>query len=139
MTRQEENVAHAHRLVEAFQRGDLEGLLALLDPEVEIFASPELANAGRFHGREGYLQWSREWFEAWDDFHVEAKAIEPVGEHHVLTSVHQRGRGKGSGVEVEMEACYMGEVHDGLATRLHLYPTREQALEAARGGDPGGA
>jgi ketosteroid isomerase-like protein len=132
MNSQQESVSHARSMLEAFQRGDVEALLELLDPEVEVYSPPQLANGGRFHGREGYLRWSTEWFEAWDEFEVEATAIEPVGEHHVLTSVQQRGRGKGSGVVVEMEACYMGEVHDGLATRFHLYQTREEALEAAR-------
>jgi ketosteroid isomerase-like protein len=135
----EESVAHAEAILDAFQRGDIEALLELLDPEVEIFSAPALANAGYFHGREGYLQWSRDWFEAWDEFAVEAVSIEPVGEHHVLTFVHQRGRGKGSGVEVEMEACYMGEIHGGQATRFHLYPNLEQAREAALAGERSGA
>jgi len=47
----------------------------------------------------------------------------------------QRGKGKGSGVEVEMRVCYMLEYRDGLATRVHLYADREQALEAARAGE----
>jgi ketosteroid isomerase-like protein len=135
----EENRTHAREMLEAFQRGDQEALLELLDPEVEVYSPPQLANAGSFHGREGYLEWSREWFDAWEHFEVDARSIEAVGEHHVLTTVQQRGRGKGSGIEVEMEACYMGEVHDGRATRFHLYQTREDALAAAREGEAGRA
>jgi hypothetical protein len=48
---------------------------------------------------------------------------------------HQRGVGKGSGVEVEMDACYMIEVENGLVTRFHFYGTREQAVETARAGE----
>ena len=132
----EGSVAHARELLAAFERGDIEALLGLLDPEVEIYSPPPLANAGTFHGRDGYLEWSREWFDAWENFEIEATSIEAVGEYHVLTSVRQRGRGKGSGIEIEMEAHYLGEVRDGLAVRFHLYPTREQALEAARQREP---
>jgi ketosteroid isomerase-like protein len=131
----EESLAHAREQLAAFERGDLEAVLELLHPEVEIYSPPELANSGTFHGREGYLEWSQEWFDAWDEFEIEATSIEAVGEHHVLTSVRQRGRGKGSGIEVTMDACYMGEIHDGRATRFHLYPTREKALAAAEGGE----
>jgi ketosteroid isomerase-like protein len=131
----EESLAHARDQLAAFERGDLEAVLELLHPEVEIYSPPQLANSGTFHGREGYLEWSREWFDAWEEFEIEATSIEAVGEHHVLTSVRQRGRGKGSGIEIEMQACYMGEIHDGQATRFHLYPTREQALAAATEGE----
>jgi hypothetical protein len=40
-------------------------------------------------------------------------------------------------VEVEMRACYMADIHDGMATRFHLYPDREKALQAAREGESG--
>jgi ketosteroid isomerase-like protein len=133
----EESLAHARAQLDAFERGDVERLLELMHPEVEIYSPPDLANGGTFHGREGYLEWSREWFDVWEEFQIEATEIEAVGENHVLTTVRQRGRGKGSGIEIEMEACYMGEIHDGQATRLHLYPTREQALAAAEEGESG--
>jgi ketosteroid isomerase-like protein len=134
----EESLAHARDLLAAFEGGDLEGLLALLDPEIEVFSPRELANGGTFHGHEGYLEWTKEWFDAWEEFEIEATSIEAVGEHHVLTEVRQRGRGKGSGIEIDMTACYMGEVHGGRATRLHLYPSREQALAAAKEGESAG-
>jgi hypothetical protein len=37
-----------------------------------------------------------------------------------------------------MRVYYMLEHHDGLATRLHLYADRGQALEAAREGESAG-
>lgn len=134
-----DNVAFTRELLAAFRRGDVEGFLALLDPEVDVFNSPELANPGRFTGREGYLRWSTEWLDVWETFVVEPEAVQPVGEHHVVMPVRQHGKGKDSGVEVEMRACYMVEIHDGKATRFHLYPNREQALEAAREGESGPA
>ena len=132
---EQQNAAHARELLEAFRRGDIEAVLALFDPRVEIFSSPELANPGRFVGREGYLEWSAQWLDVWETFEIEEEAIEPIGSHHVLVSVRQHGKGKDSGVEVEMRACYMAEVHNGMATRFHLYPNRDKALEAAREGE----
>jgi len=70
-----------------------------------------------FTGRDDYLPWASRWLDAWETFALEAEAIEPVGEHHVLTTALQRGVGKGSGVEVEMRVYYLTEYRDGLATR----------------------
>ncbi len=133
----EQNVAHAQAMLDAFRRRDIEELLAMLDPEVEIFSSPELANPGTFSGREGYLRWIEDWLDVWEEFEIEPEAIEPVGSDHVVISVRQHGRGKDSGIEVEMRACYMAEFHDGKVMRFQLHPDRERALEAAREGESG--
>jgi uncharacterized protein len=135
MSSPEENVARVLEGAEAFERGDVPAFLELLDPEVEIYSTPELANPGTFHGREGYLRWSSEWFDAWDDFRVEIESAEAVGERHVVAQVRQLGRGKGSGVEVEMRAAYMWELRDGRAVRMQLHAGREEAVAAARAGE----
>ncbi len=135
MSEAEQNVELARRAIDAFQAGDVESFLALMDPDVEVFSDPELPNSGTFRGHEGYMRWTMEWLDAWDDFRIEAQEFEPVGDRHVLIAVLQRGRGKGSGVEVEMRAWYMAEFRDGAAVRMHLYSTREQAFEAARAGE----
>jgi ketosteroid isomerase-like protein len=135
MSSAEENVARVLEGADAFQRGDVEAFLELLDPEVEIYSTPELANPGTFHGREGYLRWSSEWFDAWEDFRVVIEAVQPVGERHVVAAVRQLGRGKGSGIEVEMRAAYMWELRGGKAVRLQLHPGLEGAVAAARAGE----
>jgi ketosteroid isomerase-like protein len=137
MSSQEENVAAAEDGLGAFQRGDLEGFLAFLDPEVEIVSPPDLPNPVHTSGHEGYLQWVGRWLEAWESFDVEAETYEPIGERHVLIHVVQRGVGKGSGAKVEMPIVYMLELSGGRATRMHLYLDREQALQAAREAESG--
>jgi ketosteroid isomerase-like protein len=137
MSSPEENVALSRAATEAFGRGDIDAFLATLDPEVEIFSTPELPNPGRFVGREGWIEWTSQWFDAWADFEVDVEKYEPVGQHHVLLTARQRAKGAGSGVPVEMLVYYLAEYRDGLATRFHLYATREQALEVARTGEAG--
>lgn len=137
MNEPEQNVAHTQALLDAFRRRDIEDLLGMLDPEVEIFSSPELANPGKFKGRDGYLRWIGEWLDAWETFEIEPEAIEPIGRFHVLIPVRQHGKGKDSGIEVEMRVCYVAEFHDGKVTRFQLHPDRERALEAVRWEEPG--
>jgi ketosteroid isomerase-like protein len=137
MSEQDRNLAIAREGLEAFQRGDVETFLSLLDPDVEIFSPPELPNPAQFRGRDGYLPWASQWLDAWETFELEAEGLEPVGEHHVLMTTVQRGIGKGSGVEVEMRVYYMAEYRNGLATRVHLYADREKAMKAARAQEKG--
>jgi ketosteroid isomerase-like protein len=126
----DDNVRLAQEGFDAFNRGDVDAVLAMLDPEVEVFASADFPNSGTFHGREGYLRWVGEWLEAWDRFEIEVLEIEPVGDAHVISLVHQRGRGRGSGIEVTQDVAFMWEVQDARAVRLHLYPDRDAALAA---------
>jgi ketosteroid isomerase-like protein len=135
MSEQERNLEIAREGLDDFRRGDIEAFLNKLDPEVEVYSPPDRANPAHFRGRQGFLDWTSAWLDAWESFELEPEAFEPVGKHHVLITIMQRGRGKGSGVEVEMPAYYMAEYHDGMATRLHLYPDRQQALDAARAGE----
>ena len=123
----------ARRAFEAFDRGEGEVVLEMMDPEIEVYSPPELANSGTFHGREGYIRWVTDWLEAWDDFNAGTKydEIEAIGERHVLVPVHQTAVGRGSGVPVELDLCFMGEVGSERWVALHLYPTAEEAREVA--------
>src|SRR5919204_5305608 len=107
MSRREENLALAHQGVEAFQRGDLEFILRVFHPDVEIFSPPELPNPVDARGRDAYLRWVNSWLDAWEVYEIEAKAFDAIDDHHVVVQAHQRGVGKGSGIEVEMRVYYM--------------------------------
>ncbi len=130
-SRQEENAELVHRGVDAYNRGDIETVLHLLDADIEVHTAPGLINAGTYRGHDGFLQWATQWVEAWEEFRIEVESIEPVGDDLVVAGIRQLGRGAGSGVEVEMRLAQLYEVHDGKATRFHLYPDRKAALDAA--------
>lgn len=129
--RRHQNVEVVRRAVEAFQRGNLEGVVAAAREDFEIFLPRNLPNSGRYLGRDGYFTWLGQWLEAWDDFTVEIADMHPVGERHVVASMRQSGLGKGSGIPVEMEIAYMWEVRDGRLAAMHLYPSHDEALRVA--------
>jgi ketosteroid isomerase-like protein len=54
----------ARRSIDAYSRGDVEALLEQLDEEIEVYTPPELPNAGRYRGHQGFLQWLGQWDEA---------------------------------------------------------------------------
>src|SRR6266487_5690026 len=131
MASQAENVARVQEGLDAFNRGDVESVLALLADEVEIFSSPELANPGSYRGHEGYLRWVGQWLDAWDELELELQRMEAVGERHVIAEVRQVARGRGSGIAVDMLVTFMWELDDEAMTALHLYPTWDVARKVA--------
>jgi ketosteroid isomerase-like protein len=126
----ERNVAIARNAIEAFNRGDVDAVLALAAPDVEVYAPPDSPNPGRYVGYDGYLQWSEQWLEAWETFTLDILEIEAVDDRHVVAVVRQNGRGRLSGLEVTMAGTHLYEIDaDGKIVRFQLYDERERALE----------
>jgi len=130
---QQRNVELTRLGFEAYNAGDHEAVAALLHPDVELHADHELLNSGDYRGREGFMEWSAEWLEAWEEFRIEARSVETLGEHCVLVDSHQLARGAGSGIDVEMDVFWAFEVQDGNLLRMHIYASRDRALKAIQG------
>ncbi len=131
--RQRQNLELSAAAFAAFRADSYEDLLAIADPDVEVFASSDLANSGSFSGHEGLVTWISAWLEAWEEFEVEVLRMGPIGERCVLTAIQQSAVGRGSGIPVEMEVTFMVEIGDaGKFTALHLYPSWEDAERVAR-------
>ena len=132
---EERNVQIARQAIDAYNRGDHEAVLGFVADDAEVFSSPDLPNAGTFHGHAGYLEWTAQWVEAWDEFRVEVRDVEPVDDRHVLITVRQFGRGALSGIEIEMTTVMLFEIDaEGKIVRFQLHLRREAALEQAGAG-----
>jgi len=117
--------------MDAFNEGDMPRMLARLSEDVEVYASPEMANAGQYRGHEGFVSWITAWIDAWDEVTAEVIDNAPTGERHVVTTVHQKGRGRG-GIEVSMELAFLFDVDEqGVCTYLAMVPTPQEAIELA--------
>jgi ketosteroid isomerase-like protein len=132
MASREQRIALAETGMSAFNEGDMPTMLAALSEDVEVYASPEMANAGQYSGHHGFVAWITAWVDAWEEVSAEVTDNEPVGDRHVVTSVHQEGRGRG-GIEVSMELAFLFDVDDqGRCTYLAMLPTTEEAVDMAR-------
>jgi ketosteroid isomerase-like protein len=117
--------------MDAFNEGDMQGMLAALTEDVQVYASPEMVNAGEYTGHDGFVTWITAWTDAWEEISAEVTDNTPVGERHVVTTVHQQGRGRG-GIEVSMDLAFLFDVDDGgLCTFLAMLPDPEQAVRMA--------
>jgi ketosteroid isomerase-like protein len=116
---------------EALNKGDYEALLPLFSEDVEIFSTPELANPGRFRGRDGFLKWIEPWTDAWEALDMEVTETTPVGEQHVVAEVHQTAQGR-AGIEVSMDVAFVFDVQNGRVGYVALMASAEQAVALAR-------
>jgi len=131
MASREQRQALAQAGMEAFNEGDMARMLAALSEDIEVYASPEMANAGQYSGHDGFATWIKAWTDAWEEVTAEVTANTPVGERHVVTAVHQEGRGRG-GIEVSMNLAFLFEVDEqGRCSYLAMVPTAAEALRMA--------
>ena len=127
---QRESLARAG--MDAFNAGDIDVMLAALASDIEVYASPEMVNAGTFHGHDGFVTWIIAWTDAWEEISAEVTETITVGDRHIVTAIHQEGRGR-DGIELTMELAFLFDVgDDGLCHFLAMLPTPEQAIEMAR-------
>jgi ketosteroid isomerase-like protein len=87
-------------------------------PEQQIYLGPE-----------GGMQFNAEWAAAWDDWELEPQDYIDAGER-VVVILNQRGRSKATGIPVEMRFAQVWTLRDGVASRMQLYASVEEALEA---------
>ncbi|HEX3294388.1 MAG TPA: nuclear transport factor 2 family protein [Solirubrobacterales bacterium] len=131
MASSEQRIAMAQAGMKAFNDADMPAMLAALSEDVEVYASPEMVNAGQYSGHDGFVTWITAWTDAWEEISAEVIDNSPIGERHVVTTVHQEGRGRG-GIEVSMELAFLFDVDDqGRCRYLAMLPTPEEAVEMA--------
>ena len=128
----EENVERVRSGYEAFARGDVDAVLELLAPDVDWHpAIAPILGVDTLRGRDAVRRFlSRDLFEGFDQFRVEALSFEDLGDF-VLVLVRYIGRGESSGIELDQRFATLYEIRNGKAVTMRDYPTREEAVEAA--------
>jgi ketosteroid isomerase-like protein len=125
----ESDSALLQRFVDAFNRRDIDSMVADLDPTVELHEWPEAPGAQSFRGIEGVVQAFDGWFDVWEWMQVEITDMEEA-DGRVLVTLHQRAKGRGSEVEVEIDSYNVYRFEDGKVTSIELFTDRDPAVEA---------
>jgi ketosteroid isomerase-like protein len=125
----QENLELYRRAARAFNDGDLDGLLAVMDPEVE--ALPRLAPIeGGYRGHDGVRRWFESLNAAFPDFNTTVVDVRDLG-HQTFAELRDRGSGAGSDTPFEQTSWHVAEWRDEKCIRWRVYGTRAEALEAA--------
>jgi ketosteroid isomerase-like protein len=127
----QENVELAQSGIAELNRGGVEAVIELCDPEVEWVAIPGfLPDAEDFNGHAGVRAWFAKVGEALGKIHWETVEVMDAGER-LFVELKVRAAGRTSGIEGEFRIYQAWTIRDGKLLRLESYLTRHEALEAA--------
>jgi ketosteroid isomerase-like protein len=124
----EENVELHRRAIDAVNRRDLEGFLALSDEDVEV-VSRVVAFEGGLRGHDGVRRWWEGWFQAFPDYRVEVAEVRDLGEV-TLAAMTAVGHGAGSEIPFEDNPWLACRWRDGKCVWWQVFRSEGEALEA---------
>jgi ketosteroid isomerase-like protein len=114
----------------AMDRGDVEAVLAGMDPDIEWYPTLDFVDIGPFRGHAGIRRLMDLILAAFDSYSLQPEELIDAGEH-VVAPVRQTGRGKGSGIDVDVRYILVFTMRGGRALRVESFYDRKQALAAA--------
>ena len=130
----EENVEVVCRAIEANRSGPpaetVEKAAELAHPDLDFVSRLSAVEGRSYRGIDGVRAYYEDLADAWQEWHNELLEVTEIGPNTVLTESVFRGTGR-SGVEVELRINILFKLLDGRIVRMHAYPSREEALEAA--------
>ena len=115
----------------AYNRGDYDVILDLIDENVEWVPPPSSPEPEPLHGRQAALDFMRP--DLFSEQHAEPKEIIEEGDR-ILVAAHVRARGSGSGVEIDDTVFHLWFLKDGRVVRFEVHTERDEALAAFRRG-----
>jgi ketosteroid isomerase-like protein len=124
-----ENVEILRRAFEAWNAGDVEGILELITPETEFIPIRSVLEGGSYRGPEGIRQFTRDAAEEWEFLRILPDEFRDLGER-VLMLGHFDGRGRGSGMDIRFPVGWVARLSGGKIVHICTYPDPQQALEA---------
>jgi uncharacterized protein len=124
------NEERVRDVIEAINRGDVDGFLARTHVDFEWRALEASPLAGTYRGREEVRAYVEEWLNTFDDARLGIEELVEMDDQ-VLVVVRGSARGKASGAVVRNHFCQLWTVSGGVPTRMHEFATREEALAAA--------
>jgi ketosteroid isomerase-like protein len=127
----EESVDVVRRMFDAFNRGDVEGVVAAFDEGCELTEPPETPDRPvlGFHGHEGIREWMTNLREI-AEVRFEPRSFKSSGTV-ILSESASSGQGQASGVPVEWTTFAVLHMGAGRIVRAQGFLTRDAALEAA--------
>ena len=122
----------AERMVDAYNRRDVDGLFAeLATPDFEWHPGIHRAlDGGSYRGREGVERFTADTSENWAELQIIADELRDLGDR-VLVLGRLEGRGKGSGVPVVQPVVTILDFRGDRVWRSRVYLDRAEGLRAA--------
>ena len=127
----EDNLEIVQRAVDAVNRRDKEGWLALNAADVEFRADPDWPESRWLRGRETVWDFLIEILGVWEPADFEPVEVLPADQDKVVAHYRASLRAKASGIVSEFDYWYVATIRDGLTARHEWFSNRGAALQAA--------
>ena len=125
----EDQVGIVSRGYEALNRGDIDSVLALVDPEFAWSDPPDVVGARGGSGRREFALYLRGFSQSWDEFRCVPEEFRRVGDA-LMVVVREGGRGRLSGAVVEHRLIHLWRFRHGVAVSLDAFVDPGEALAA---------
>ena len=115
------NVAVVRTIVEALNRGDVDGMLERMDADFEwrpLEASPV---AGVSRGHEQVRRYVEDWLATFEGLRLDLEEPEEIGDR-VTVAVRAHGRGRASGLALDSRFSQVWTLRDGKAVAMEEHP-----------------
>jgi ketosteroid isomerase-like protein len=126
----DENVEIVRRIYDWIP-GPPEPVRKFFDPDYEMDLTDFQMDIGVVRGFDAVDRAIRQYYEAFETFHIEIEELIDADEDHVVASVHDGGRMRGSDSEVRTHRFHVWTFRDGKVVRFSGHYDRNRALEAA--------
>ena len=125
----QENVEIVRRVIEAWNRRDLEDALQDLDPDAELdWSESSGVQGGIYRGIGEIRRFWEEWLDLFEEIVVRPEAFIDAGEHVVVPNrTYLRGR---DGIEVDAGSTSVWRLRHRKLVWHRLYQDKEAALQA---------
>ena len=114
------------RGIEAYNRGDVEGMLETTAEDVVMVPVRSLLEGGEYRGHDGVRRFMADMDEDWVERAVEIDEIREVNDSWLVLGVF-RAIGK-SGTEVHYPVAWHSVMRDGKLVRMTAYSDQDTAL-----------
>jgi ketosteroid isomerase-like protein len=106
-------------------------LWAHLAPEFELHGRPDIPDSTVYRGREASKEFWRMLQEVWAELRWEPREFTDLGDA-VVVETRIVAVGRGSDLRIETDETDVFWLRDGMIVRVAGFPTKEEALRAAR-------
>lgn len=113
--------------IEAYHRGDIEGVLALVTDDIDLRPPSHLLDGVVFRGHAGVRAWAKRAAEMWSEARTSAHLVAAAGNRLVM-AIDYELVGRDSGVPVSQRAYTLYEVRSGKIAATIAYADKEAAL-----------
>ena len=121
-----EDLEAIRRGIDAYNRGDVEGMLETTSEDVVLVPMRALLEGGEYRGHDGLRRFMADMDEDWVEREVEVEEIRELEDSWLVLGIY-RAVGQ-SGTEVRYPVAWHSHMRDGKLFRMTAYSDQEAAL-----------